>query len=216
MTQKPNESEIDWIEKQLSTLSPLGDDRLVETILAQKSGNPIPSVLFSDQAASVPGNLHASCFSTLLPVLTGLGGTVLGAVVVFLFFTLGVSPRVEIREIVRYVPAETVIQEPETPTLPLPESKGIEKPVHRIADQIAENSRNDSWFPVVFPLLNPPRQEARKTLDLDEMIERQRMIAQNQERYPQKSYRFDGRKSEILPTNFNSEQYKALIEELSL
>lgn len=213
MDQKPNQAEIRRIEEQLSKLLPLGNDQLVEEILSQKPKNRIPDAVFSDPIASVPGNLHhASCFSMVLPVLTGLGGTVLGAVIMFVIFTFAVSPKVEIREIVRYVPMETAAQEPETQVeqpLQLPEQ---EKPT----PQIEEKRSTDSWFLAMFPRLTPPRQEARKMLDLDEMIERQRTIAQNSSRTRPRQYWIEERKSEIVPANFNPEQYKALLEELCL
>ena len=214
MDQKQNNSEIQGLEERLSALIPLGDSSLEDKILSQNPKNTFSGVVLSEPIASIPGNLHhVSCLSAMLPVLTGFSGAVLGAVAMFLIFTFATSPQVEIREVVRYVAVES--EKPELAlTLPLQETETVALPEQKILP--LEQPRQNVWLGATFSFLNPPQRDVRTMLDLDAMIERQRLLAQNYNRNAPRQYRTYEQKTEISPTNFHSEEYQSLLDELCL
>ncbi|MDR1959413.1 MAG: hypothetical protein LBQ54_10305 [Planctomycetaceae bacterium] len=135
-----NHEEIEYWERRLAELSPAPNEELAAEILAaaerKGKGPPLPPI--PGEPAVFPGSVTpSSCFVSSLPVLTGLAGAVLGAAAMYFAVPFVLPPKIEVREVVRFVPRED-----------FPAEKG-------------ENPAAETLTVKMSPAENAPREESR-------------------------------------------------------
>ena len=171
--------------------------------------------------ASVPTH-HASCLASTMPLLAGFCGGIIGAALMFLVMTACVSPKVEIREVVRYVPQEASLDKvaanlraaeeiqpeikPDEPkqAVPLPPKVKSQAPPQAL--------RELPWF---LAMLKPLTcMEAHVTVvmngtcDLDAMLERRAELARQAQRFEPRPQLIQYNRSNDPPSNFSPLMYR--------
>lgn len=234
MKRETNSSDLEKLERRLAALVPVENEELAASLLSQVQGNPFPaldSALASGQilsGANVPTR-HVSCMASTLPLLTGIGGGMIGAALMFLVMTALASPKVEIREVVRYVPVEVSppVQEiqiedeqkstaPEESSQPSPPETQPKMP----PKSQPQAPRELPWF---LAMLKPLTAfEANVTIamntsgDLDAMLERRAEIARQARHYEPRPLLIQYDRSNDPPSEFSPVMYKDMIENFNL
>ena len=204
------------LEDRLAALEPVSDDELAGRILHAIETRHCPVALPTQFFAQVaqPAQ-HSSCFAFSLPLLTGIAGGLIGAAVMFLAVTFFVPPRVEIREVVRYVPTEVSV---DVPVERQPEIKPAEPEPKVQPDEPSPKSnpqeiRKLPWVLAwLYPVVTNQTLAYNAPADLDAMLEQRARLARNsanREPRPQ-LVRFERDNSP--PSEFSPVMYKDMIE----
>ena len=226
------------LEEQLVGLQPASDDELAARILCALETRhcpvPLPTQVFAQVAQPTQ---HTSCFASGLPILTGIAGGLIGAAVMFFAVTFFMPPRVEIREVVRFVPvaaaglraadekvnvdkvAEENLRATEAEAADKPADKP--KPTEPSPRSKPQESRELPW---VLAWLSPifsrdavaDLRAADMMHDLDAMLEQRARLARNavnMEPRPQ-FVRFERDNSP--PSEFSPIHYREMMDQMSL
>jgi len=210
------------IEEQLAALEPMPDDELAAGILCALETRhcpvSLPTQIFAQVAQSTQ---HHSCFASGLPILTGIAGGLIGAALMFFAVTVFMTPRVEIREVVRFVPLEVSVDVPvETspeikPTVPEPKVKPIEpqsKP-----QEIQKLPWVLAWLS---PIFNRDTVADLRTADmmhdLDAMIEQRARLAKNAANMPSRPQLVLYEPNNSPPSGFSPIHYREMMDKMSL
>ncbi len=217
MKRKTNKPNFDRLEARLAALVPMPDDELAAKILLAAEDktlpSPVPAQVFTQM--SQPAQ-HASCFASTLPLLTGLAGGLIGAAVMFFAVTLFLPPKVEIREVVRYVPVESP-PEPETV------SKNAETPGPEVVpdktprEKTPEKPRELPWVLALFyPTRSPQAVAYRGPADLDAMIEQRAQLARQSALAEPRPQLLSLPRTKAAPSEFSPLMYRETIEKWNL
>ena len=229
MKRETNQKDLEMLERRLAALVPVENKELAANMLADiqqntqnVSSTAIDSALSSGQNSGNVGlpTQHASCLASTLPLLTGLCGGMIGAALVFLVMTEFASPKVEIREVVRYVLVEVspqqVVEEQTPQAAPtVPE----EKPEPSPPQTRPQVPRELPWFLAMLRPLsalesNISMVAMNNTCDLDAMIERRAELARQAQRYESPPLLIRHTISNDRPSEFSPLMYKEMIEEV--
>lgn len=236
MTRKSDPSDIEKLECRLASLMPVENEELAVRILARLEEKKLPvldSVLESGQflpGANTPTQ-HASCMASTLPMLTGIVGGIVGAALMFLVMTAYASPKVEIREVVRYVPVEVSApvstNHAETEARPVepvekqesPETKEkTQQPGLKTKPQV---QRELPWFlamlrPLAAIESNASLIATNNPCDIDAMLERRNEIARQARFSEPRPQLIRYQPSNDPPSDFSPVMYRQMIENFNL
>ena len=203
------------LETQLTALEPAPDDELAARILlaAENRHRPValPTHVFAQIAQPTQ---HTSCFASTLPLLTGIAGGLIGAAVMFLAVTFFVPPKVEIREVVRYVSAEPAVetqsdvqndpitQPAETVPVDPPKVKPQPQPSREVPWVLAWLYPRVTWQTVAY---NAPA-------DLDAMLEYRSRLAKNAANFEPRPQLVRYERNSGPPSEFSPLMYREMIE----
>jgi len=204
------------IEERLAALEPTPDDelaaRILHTIDAKHCPIAVPTQIFAQVAQPT---VHSSCFASSLPLLTGIAGTLLGAAVMFLAVTFFVPPKVEVREVVRYVHVETQVDTPSVvedikPDVPEPVAPPPKSQEPRELPWLL------AWLYPGFMFKATDVRSADLMADLDAMIEQRAKIAKNSANMEPRPQFVRFERENNTPSEFSPMGYRNMIETWSL
>jgi len=232
MKRETNQKDLEMLEQRLAAIVPVEDEKLAANILIAIQQNTqdaastaIDSALASGQNSGNVGlpMQHTSCLASTLPLLTGLCGGMIGAALMFLVITAFASPKVEIREVVRYVPVEVspqkvVEEQTALAPLPVPEEKPEPSPP-QAKPPVPQVPRELPWFlamlrPLTALESNISMVAMNNPSDLDAMIERRAELARQAQRYEPPPLLIRHTISNDRPSEFSPLMYKEMIEEV--
>ena len=232
MKRETNQKDLEMLERRLAALVPIENEGLAANILAaiqqntqNASSTAIDSALVSGQNSGNVGlpTQHASCLASTLPLLTGLCGGMIGAALMFLVMTAFASPKVEIREVVRYVPVEVsppqVVEEQTPLVAPTTPEERPEPSPPQAKPPVPQVPRELPWFLAMLRPLsalesNISMVAMNNPCDLDAMIERRTELARHAQRYEPPPLLIRHTISNDRPSEFSPLMYKEMIEEV--
>ena len=203
------------LETQLTALEPVPDDELAARILIAAENRHCPVALPTQILAQIAQpTQHTSCFASTLPLLTGIAGGLIGAAVMFLAVTFFVPPKVEIREIVRYVSAEPAVetqsdvqndpitQPAETVPIDPPKVKPQPQPSREVPWVLAWLYPRVTWQAVAY---NAP-------VDLDAMLEHRSQLAKHAANFEPRPQLVRYERNNSPPSEFSPLMYREMID----
>ena len=214
------------IEEQLAALEPVTDDELAARILCALETRHCP-VSFPTQVFSqvAQPTQYFSCFASTFPLLTGIAGGLIGAAVMFFAVTFFMQPKVEIREVVRYVavevPAEQPISIPITIIEPHVQPTELPKPKPQPPRTLPWVLAWLSPF-VTEPLLaySTPTDVAGRfysdSARVDAMIEQRARLAKNAANFQPLPQLVSYEPNKAAPSEFSPIMYREMIDKMSL
>lgn len=226
MKRETNQNEREKLERRLAALVPVENEELATNILSQLAEKPFPALdsafaTGQTQPDASPPVHHASCVASTLPLLAGLCGGMIGAALMFLIMTAFTSPKVEVREVVRYVqvevPAEVPQPEAETP----PETLMTEEETRPAVPKVKPSTpRELPWFLAMLKPLTALEANAGRYVamndprDVDAMLKRHNELALARQAHYQEPrlQLIQYKRSNVSPSEFSPLMYKDIVD----